>query len=251
MGHKSTSFIPSTEPNIQLELIQSYPESDGPYPTLIFNHGSTGGGRPSTFSRSSCPKQVEDYFTQRGWLVLFPQRRGRGKSGGKYAEGIAEGRGGYSCDPEIAMRGFERAVHDVNAVTAHIKTRKDVNFSKIAISGISRGGILAIAYAGMHANDFCGAINFSGGWMGQGCPTYEAINPPIFRMGAAAPFSTLWLYGNKDNYYPIRHCRSNFECFLSAGGKGTFVELAGGHALVSKPALWQTTLDGYMDKIES
>jgi dienelactone hydrolase len=202
------------------------------------------------FSRSQCPSTVQNYFAERGWLVLFPQRRGRGKSGGEYAEGLAADGTGYSCETEVAMRGFDRAVEDLDAVMAHVKTRDDVDFNRLAIGGVSRGGILSIAYAGMRPGEFRGAINFNGGWLGRGCPTYEEINPPIFRRGAAAGISTLWLHGTKDQYYPISHCRSNFDGYVAAGGEGSFVAVPGGHGLIFKPQLWKDTLDRYMERIE-
>lgn len=246
---KSSTFIPSSEPGVRLELIVARPQSSGPYPTLIFNHGSTGGGHASIIKRSQSPSTVQTYFTERGWMVLFPQRRGRGKSGGQYAEGMKVNGTGYSCDAEIAMRGFERALEDLDAVMAHVKTRDDVDANRIAIGGASRGGILSIAYAGLHATTFCGAINFNGGWLGRACPGYETINTHIFKKGASAGIPTLWLHGTKDQYYPVSHCRSNFDSFTSAGGKGTFVAAPGGHGLIFKPLLWKRELDRYLDEI--
>lgn len=196
------------------------------------------------------PAPMQDYFTGRGWLVMFPQRRGRGKSGGTYAEGLAADGTGYSCDPATTLRGFERAVQDMDAVMAHVDSCEDVDRSRIAIGGISRGGILSIAYAGMRPTKFCGAINFCGGWLGQGCATFEKINPVLFNRGATAGISTIWLYGAKDNYYRIDHCRSNFDSYLSAGGRGVFHATAGGHALIYKPELWKHALDSYIGQIE-
>lgn len=248
---KSSTFISSIEAGVRLELIEARPQSAGPHPTMVFNHGSTGGGNPSMFKRTICPSNILTYFTERGWLVLFPQRRGRGKSGGDYAEGLKAGGIGYSCEVDVAMRGFERAVEDMDAVIAHVHTRDDVDHTRVAIGGVSRGGILSIAYAGMRPGNFCGAISFNGGWLGSGCPTsYEEINPRIFRMGGGADIPTFWLHGTKDQYYRISHCRSNFDSYVSAGGQGTFVAAPGGHGLVYKPELWQFELDSYLQSIE-
>jgi pimeloyl-ACP methyl ester carboxylesterase len=74
---------------------------------------------------------------------------GRGKSGGAYGEGLCSDGSGYSCDVEIAIAGFDRAVEDVDAVVNHLLGRTDVNQERLLIGGVSRGGILAIAYAGM------------------------------------------------------------------------------------------------------
>jgi dienelactone hydrolase len=243
-------FIPSSEAGAKLEVVAAKPQHDGPYPTIIFNHGSTGRGQnKALYSRTICPAVVGNYFVDRGWVALFPQRRGRGKSGGVYGEGLASDGSGYSCDIEIAMAGFERAVEDVDAVVRYVRERSDVNQDQLVIGGVSRGGILAIAYAGMRPNTFRGAVNFNGGWLGRGCLSHETVNPLIFERGAPSEISTLWLHGSYDQYYRIGHCRGNFERFLSAGGQGKFVAAPMGHALMFKPALWKNDLNQYMDEI--
>ncbi|MEI4482778.1 MULTISPECIES: hypothetical protein [unclassified Phyllobacterium] len=65
-------FIPSGEAGVSLEVVAAKPQHDGPYPSIIFNHGSTG----------------------------------RGKSGGIYGEGLALDGSGYSCNAEVAIAGF-------------------------------------------------------------------------------------------------------------------------------------------------
>ncbi len=155
----------------------------------------------------------------------------------------------YSCNVEIAIAGFERAVEDVDAVVRHLRERSDVDQDQLVIGGVSRGGILSIAYAGMRPNMFCGAINFNGGWLGRGCPNHEIVNPTLFERGAPAGIPTFWLHGIHDQYYRIEHCRGNFERYLSGGGQGKFIAAAMGHALMFKPALWKNHLDQYMDGI--
>ncbi|MBP2446949.1 alpha/beta hydrolase family protein [Rhizobium leguminosarum] len=240
-------FIPSSEANSRLEIVAAKPQHTGPYPTIIFNHGSTGRGHNKTlYSRTVSPAVIASYFNERGWMVLFPQRRGRGKSGGSYGEGLASDGSGYSCDIEVTIAGFERAVEDVDAVVRHLRERPDVDQGQLAIGGASRGGILSIAYAGMRPNLFQGAINFNGGWLGKGCRNHENVNPSLFERGATSGIPTLWLHGIHDQYYRIKHCRGNFERFLSAGGQGEFIAAPMGHALMFKPALWKSHLDQYM-----
>jgi dienelactone hydrolase len=241
-------FIPSGESEVRLEVVVVKPQHEGPYPTIIFNHGSTGRGLNKTFyARTACPAVIATYFAERGWMTLFPQRRGRGKSGGSYGEGLASDGSGYSCNVEVALAGFERAVEDLDAVVRHLRGRSDVDQSHVVIGGVSRGGILSIAYAGMRPATFQGAINFNGRWLGRGCATHEIVNPAIFERGAPAEISTIWLHGSHDQYYRIGHCRGNFERFLSAGGKGKFIAAPAGHALLFKPALWKSHVDHYMD----
>ncbi|KQV12578.1 dienelactone hydrolase [Rhizobium sp. Root1203] len=245
------SFIPSGQADARLEVVLAKPQSDGPHPTVVFNHGSTGrGDNKSLYSRTVCPAAAANYFVEKGWMILFPQRRGRGKSGGGYGEGLAPDGSGYSCNVEIAVAGFERAVEDVDAVVRHLRERSDVDQDRLVIGGVSRGGILSVAYAGMRPNTFRGAINFNGGWLGRGCPCHEIVNPSLFERGAPAEAPTLWLHGIRDLYYSIEHCRANFETYLSAGGKGNFVAAQMGHALLFKPALWERHLDQYLSDID-
>lgn len=173
-------FIPSGEDGVRLEVVAAKPQHDGPYPTIIFNHGSTGRGQnKALYSRTICPAVVGNYFVERGWMILFPQRRGRGKSGGPYGEGLAPDGSGYSCNVDIALAGFERAVEDVDSVVRYLREQPNVDQDQLAIGGVSRGGILSIAYAGMRPNTFRGAINFNGGWLGRGCPSHDVVNPLI------------------------------------------------------------------------
>ena len=97
---------------VRLATITYKPPGNGPFPTLIFHHGSTGRGRdPALFERPYDPKALAGWFTARGWAVILPSRRGRGGSEGVYDEGFEPDRAqGYSCDPTRALAGAERAL---------------------------------------------------------------------------------------------------------------------------------------------
>jgi dienelactone hydrolase len=107
-----------------------------------------------------------------------------------------------------------------------------VDRTRVVIGGQSRGGILSVAYAGQHAEQVKGVINFVGGWNGSRCQYAATINQGLFVRGARFPGDTLWLYGDDDTFYPLSHSRANFAAFQAAGGRGTFHELPsefGGH----------------------
>jgi pimeloyl-ACP methyl ester carboxylesterase len=114
----------------------------------VFNHGSTGAGiDPSLFTSTVTSPALAKYFNDRGWMVVFPQRRGRGKSGGLYDEGFEPDRSRYSGNPQYALAGFERALAGVACVVEHLLARTDVNRENLLIGGHSRGGFLALAFA--------------------------------------------------------------------------------------------------------
>jgi len=240
---------------IRLEVVIKKPSGSGPFPLLVFNHGSTGRGTdPNLFTATYASPQIADFFVEKGWIVAFPQRRGRGKSDGLYDEGFAPDRAqGYSCDPGRSLPGADRALDDIKAAVAALQQRSDVAAGRILIGGVSRGGVLAIAYAGMHPEQVLGVLNFVGGWMGEGCSNAAEINGALFQRGGKFGRPTLWLYGQHDRYYSIGHSRSNFDVFKKAGGNGEFFEYAVpggiGHVLLAYPNLWSGDVEGYLTAI--
>ncbi len=93
---------------------------------------------------------------------------------------------GYTCDPKQSLPGADRALTDIAAAVEVLRRRPDVARQPILMAGISRGGILSIAYAGMHPGEVAGVINFVGGWMGEGCPNASEINGTLFKRGVPA-----------------------------------------------------------------
>src|SRR5438105_2194420 len=72
----SEVFYPSGSLRIQAYLYK--PEGDGPYPVVIYNHGSR-----SRRERASVPHEyIGRMLTRAGYAVFIPERRGYGKSDG-------------------------------------------------------------------------------------------------------------------------------------------------------------------------
>ncbi len=248
----ATSLSENGQP-VQLEMVIHKPAGPGPFPTVMFNHGSTGSGNdPSLFTRTWTHQAAAGWFNARGWMVVFPQRRGRGRSGGTYAEGLAANGSGYSCNTTIALAGMERALSDIDEVLVHLRTRPDVDAQRMLIAGQSRGGILAIVHAGTRPGNFVGALNFVGGWMSDGCSTVAAINTASFRRGAAFAGRSAWLYGENDPFYSIAHSEANFQAFRNAGGRGEFHRYAlgsgiSGHNVINYPERWSAAVEALID----
>lgn len=238
---------------VKLAVITYKPAGNGPFPTLIFHHGSTGRGTdPSLFPRPYDPAALAGWFKARGWAVILPSRRGRGGSEGRYDEGFEADRSrGYSCDPTLSLPGADRALRDIDAVTPLLLAQPFVDRTRFVVGGQSRGGVLTVAWAGLHPEMPRAAINFVGGWIAEGCSAARQINEPLFRKGAAFPQPMLWLYGDHDPYYSLAYSRSNFAAFQEAGGKGTFNEFSPpdgviGHFISGYPALWGDKVAAYL-----
>jgi dienelactone hydrolase len=240
---------------VLLEAVIFKPAGTGPFSLAVINHGSTGLGRNTAlFTQTWFAADLADFLNKRGWMVAFPQRRGRGKSDGLYDEGFAENRQfGYACDADRTLRGADRALGDIDAAIAALRRRQDVASTPVLIGGQSRGGILAVAYAGLHPAEILGVINFVGGWLGEGCPTAGRVNQTLFEKGAQFGRPTIWLYGHGDLFYSIAHSRSNFAAFEKAGGQGTFLDFSvptgPGHYVILDPDLWSGPIDNYLNSL--
>ncbi len=247
-GHRvseylSTGVMDQEGRPIHLEMVTCKPSGSGPFPALLFNHGSTGmGNDTAVFATTVTSPALARFFNDRGWMVVFPQRRGRGKSGGVYAEGLEPDGSGYSNRPGCALAGFSHALHDVECAVAHLLERPDVDRDRLLIGGHSRGGFLALAAAGAQPGLFQGVLNFAGGWVDEQA-TADEINGGLAVRGAGFAGPTLWLYADHDPFYGLAHSRKNFGAFVAAGGKGSFHVLAtdagqDGHNILGFSGLW-------------
>ena len=246
-----TPFTENGQP-VSLEVVLFRPLTEGRYPTIAFHHGSTGNGSdPSRFGLTFTSKSVVRYFVEKGWMVAFPQRRGRGKSGGLYDEGFKLDRSAYSCQEDLALGGAAHALEDLNVITDWLRNRADVDTTRMLVGGSSRGGILSVAHMAQRPDVYLGAINFVGGWISEGCGDYRSINRTLFVDGAAFPGASLWLYGANDSFYSLSYSRTNFDAFSMAGGLGTMVELSrspglNGHFIVNDLDLWEPVMDEFL-----
>ncbi len=214
----------------------------GRHPLVIFNHGSTGPGiiPASLVDRGWTAALV---FRSLGYSVVVPMRRGRGRSEGALIE---------ESDPSPAVQ-LAAAMEDLDAVAAYMRRQPYVDPSHIVLSGQSRGGFLAIVYAGRHPRDFAGVVEFAGGWFGE--RTAEAaFNTEEYRKaGRAGGPPMLWLCAQHDSFYSPAYVGSQFTGFKAAGGKGELLTFDGvpgnGHFLISWPEKWCQPVAAFLKAI--
>ncbi len=242
---------------IELEVVTFKPAGAGPFPLAIVNHGSTGNGKiPAIAKLTFVDTAIAQFLTDRGYLVVFPQRRGRGKSDGLYDEGFRDNReNGYSCSTRKSLAGADRALTDLEQIIKTLVNRPDVEAGPILLSGVSRGGILSMAYAGRHPDQVSGVINFVGGWMSEGCRNGAEINDTLFIQAAKFPRKTLSLYGENDTYYSTAHTTERFQTFKKHGGQGVYevfdVPGGNGHSLSAAYDLWSPVAAAYLNAMQS
>ncbi len=238
---------------VRVSLPTGKETGDGPFPTLVLHHGSTGG----RYSRRALeafwqPDALLRHFNDRGWAVVIPARRGRGGSEGIYRER-------FNCIATDELEMATGALEDVDAITAEIRKFPFVDEERMLVGGQSRGGILSIAHTGMRPGWYAGTVNFVGGWLGAGClrirpgkgDMVSEVNQNLFNRGASFGKETLWLYASGDRFYSLSHSRSNFEAFKAAGGAGIFVDEFPngiGHGLWRRPSSWGPHVDAYLKR---
>lgn len=237
---------------IRLETVVFKPAGPGPFPLAVFNHGSVGNSpSPELLREPWVSLEVADFFNERGWLVAFLQRRGRGKSDGFCDEELGRpGKSKPACDLDTALADVDRALADIDAAIAVLRRRPDVAAGPALIGGHSRGGVLSIAYAGMRSGQISGVVNFVGGWSSDACARSESINHALFVRGARYDRPTIWLYGEGDRFYSIDHSRKNFAAFENGGGRGRFLAFDTphdvGHDVIHYPDLWASAVGEYL-----
>lgn len=232
----------------QLETYVYLPAAAGKRPVVILNHGSSGGQ----------PRQHVDwtkeaaYFTSRGYLVVAPMRRGRGKSSGVSLESEEK-----NCDLASWEPGLASALSDLDAVMQYVQALPRADARRITLVGVSAGGFLSIAYAakGRHRESVSSVVNFVGGWVGQRqdqCP--QDFNEVSFaKFGALAKVPTLWLYGRNDFFYTDESIQAYARAYRQAGGNIQFHLIDGvpknGHWLPGFPRKWRPYVDAFLPEV--
>src|SRR5262245_12708434 len=130
-----------TSDGLRLEAYLFKPQGQGPFPLVVYNHGSRAGDerteRPFLF--------IAHFLVPAGYAVLVPERRGYGKSEGKtFAEEIGSDRG-----PRFVARLDAEAKDALAAVDDVVRQPgSSIDAKRIAIMGWSFGGIVTTLAAG-------------------------------------------------------------------------------------------------------
>ena len=229
---------------LRLQAFHYRTRLSGRQPLVVLNHGSTDGELPGV----SCIYPFEPearFFLGRGCSVLALMRKGRGGSDGPLLEEEGEN--------EAEEAQVDSGIEDIHAAVAHMAAQPHVDPTRVVVGGQSRGGLLAMAYAGRFPERVAAVLTFSGGWWGEDNDLNGFNRRQAERAGAGARAPMLWLYGDRDPYYGLSFVRGLFDAFRAAGGRGalrTFDDLPGsGHALIGWQDRWEADVAALVDGI--
>lgn len=168
------------------------PAGPGPFPALVYNHGSEKDPMVGTES------QIGIFFVSHGYAVLFPYRRGAGKSEGRYWR---DGTDTLPDDEEEPIT-IARLVEDNDDVVTAIEWLRGqpwIARDDISVGGCSFGGIEALFTAERPVPGLRAALDFAGAAMSwDDSPrlrerllrAVEHARVPIFFLQAENDFNT-------------------------------------------------------------
>ena len=138
------------------------PAGAGPFPAVLYNHGSA----PGMLSQQAF-QALGPVFASHGWLFFGPYRRGQGlsSSAGPYIGdqiAAAEKSGGVSAGAATMIRLLKTDhVNDQLAALAWLRAQRFVSLDRVAVAGTSFGGIETVF--GAELAPYCAAVDSSGG----------------------------------------------------------------------------------------
>lgn len=137
------------------------PSGPGPFPAVLYNHGSAPG-----MLNSQASKIIGPLFVAKGWVFFMPYRRGQGLSdkAGKYIVDeieTASKKNEDAAGEKLVDLMRKDHLSDQLAALLWLKTQKYVNENRIASDGNSFGGIQTVL--GAATEKYCAAVCASGG----------------------------------------------------------------------------------------
>lgn len=207
----------------------------------MINHGTDAATRESV----AMPVfyWLSRWFVDRGYVVVVPQRRGHGATGGEFLEGRD------SCARPNHAAAAEAAADDIEPALRYMQSQPFIEPDSALLVGVSTGAWASLAVASRSPQGLAKIINFAGGrgahaW---GQPRAICDEPQLVKTAAdfarSAAVPTLWLYASNDTYFPPRVANSMAGAWNAAGGQAELHILppygAEGHGIVDDRAGWR------------
>ncbi len=231
-----------------------WPASPGRHRVVVINHGSPSSpALRATMQPTRCDTEAALWFTRRGFLVVFPMRRGFGASTGPVDEDTG------ACVAPDYLRSAQQGARDINVVLRFVTALPYAQPNHAIVIGQSTGGWAAIGAASLPTPLASVYISFAGG---RGAHAY--LTPPrncrpdlliaaAARLGATATTPMLWITAQNDHFFPPDLMQSLHDAYLQAGGRGQLAITPPigdeGHFLFYAPGgseIWGPILNRYL-----
>ena len=145
---------------LALHALLWQPAGDGPFPAVLFNHGSGATAEPEK------PAALGPVFARHGYVFLFLYRRGSGLSAdqGTPAADLMEkelAAKGPDAREALQMTLLDEHVTDASAGLDFLRAQSSVDRKRIAVAGHSFGGTLSLLMAATD-DDIRAVVDFAG-----------------------------------------------------------------------------------------
>lgn len=227
------------------------PVGPGPFPTVLYNHGSAPG-----LLNNQAFEQLGPLFTSRGWAFFAPYRRGQGLSAdaGTYIGkeiSSAYARGGLSLAVDTMIHLLKtQQFQDQMAALAWLEQQPFARNEPIAVMGNSFGGVETVLGAG--DSRYCAAVDASGGaesW--NKAPALQTL-----MLGAVRRAKIPILFIQAQNDYTIAPSNTLYRIMRGAGKTAAIrifpaygSSAASGHSFAWRGGkVWAGTVFPFLDK---
>lgn len=233
-------LIPASQRMLSGEIV-TFPVASGSDPRqtaklhgVLYRSPNAGRGPLVIFSGDSTASEIARTRPNRapirsrqmlslGYSVLVLQRKGMGGSDGPLMEPRDE------LIPQQAQ--LQSALADLDAAVTFMKQQEYVDPSRVVVMGINRGGLLSVAYAGLHDGAVAGVVNTLGHWKvsrkwWQQMLTWgDFTAAQLAAAGNKTKVPMLWVYGAAEPA-AREYARANYKAFTYQGGRATFVDVS-------------------------
>ena len=168
--------------------IQAYlykPDGDGPFPAVIYNHGTRDGRERASFPFPHVGKML----TRAGYAVLVSERRGYGKSDGEIW------RQEVGSDQSKLILRLQAEADDVLAGAEYVRSLPYVDRNRLAVMGWSFGGVVTML-ATIRSTAFLAAVDQAGGALTWDGNSY--MRDALIRAAEKSATPTLFMVAKND-----------------------------------------------------
>ena len=195
------------------------PDSDGPHPTIVMNHGRSGSEDVMWIFSRTLPKE---------WLLVAPRAIHEDPRGGNSWELHSEARWANHVD-------FDESVEKLDQFIGSLADVYNADLSQLYLMGFSQGGALNSAYAMRNKRPIQGIVSLVSFMPEDAAPelSHSLVDMPILQM-----------VGRKDDTIPLDIGRKCGQQLIQYGARLDYREYDTGHKLNSRglkdlAAWWQ------------
>ena len=252
-------ILPSGDPARPMRATVFQPAALDPgvkRPVVVINHGTDETTRLAV----AMPVYywLSRWFVERGYVVVLPQRRGHGATGGELSESVG------SCENADHYASGAIAANDIAAAVDYMIRQPFVQTSNAVVVGISTGGWASLALAARNPPNVAAIVNFAGGRGGHAygqanevCNS-AGLETAIRLFGARSRIPTSWYYAENDSFFGPHLVDGLSRGWRNAGGSLEAHFLAPyeteGHSIADDRAgwdLWGKTLEVFLHRVAS